>query len=152
VSVPTVLVVVFAGVALGLSAASLAFSLSARSTAREAHGAVRQLAAAAGRRKRPAPEPEPEHVERREQDAGPAEGQPERRRHRAPEGAPRYSRLRASADAREAGQQPVDDATTQLPAVRPEEDLATAEHPAPTSTYRRPPPPLPPPGAIGRSR
>jgi len=43
--------------------------------------------------------------------------------------------------------------TEQLARVDPRpEDLETAEHPAPTGAYRRPPPPLPPPGAIGRDR
>jgi hypothetical protein len=154
VSTSAVLVVVFAAVALGLAAFSLFVSLGARRDALRALAGVRAVAARLPR-KRAAPE---QPVEERAVDLGPPPEEEDRRqrndgpqgRHRPPEPAGRYSRLRASADAREAAGQPADDATSAIPVVRPDEDLATAEHPAPTSTYRRPPPPLPPPGAIGR--
>jgi hypothetical protein len=151
VSVPTLLVVVFAAVALGLSAASLALALSARRSARESLSAVRGLAA----RSRLPSTPQALLVDRRHEDTGPPPGEPERRRHRAPDTGQqpaRYARLRAAADARENGH-PVDDATAAIPAAgRTIVEEPTTEHPAPTATYRRPPPPLPRPGAIGRDR
>lgn len=159
-TVPTVLVVVFTACALGLSAFALFVSWGARRDARQALQGVRAVAARLPR-KRPPVEDEP-RVERREENAGPPEGQPERRRHRAPETG-RYSRLRASADAREAAEperEPatpsgsssanVDDRTAAIPAVRPGELPETVEHPAPSTRFRTPPPPLPRPGSIGR--
>lgn len=124
---PILLVVVFAAVALGLSAGALFVSLGARRSARDALGAARTLAG-----RRAAPEPPERRIERREHDLGPADGEPERRRrHAAPE-PDRYPRLRAAADAREV--------TSQLPRVRDDR------------SSRTPPPPLPRPGAIGRDR
>jgi hypothetical protein len=156
VTASIVLVVVFAAVALGLSCLALWFAWGARSAAREA------LASAHRHIRTPRPPGESElRTERREVDEGPPEGEPERRRrHRAPE-TDRYSRLRASADAREtaepaagpstpSGSSPAYVATAAIPRVRPE-DLATVEHPAPDTRFRRPPPPpLPRPGSIGR--
>jgi hypothetical protein len=157
-TVPLVLVLVFAGLALAVSVGSFVFALSARRTAREALGGVRSLAAAtAGRRRRSAAE--------RDDPATGGEEQPERPRHRAPDTGARYSRLRASADARDAVAPPwaiadgalttsaeaASDETTVIPAAPAEEDpLATREHPAPDQRFHRPPPPLPRPGAIGR--
>ncbi len=151
-TVPIVLVVVFTACALGLAAFSLWVSWGARRDARQALNGVRALAASRGRKRAPeAPDedrvvdlgPPPEVDDRRRHDDGPAG------RHRPRE--ERYSRLRASADTREAHEQPADDPTTAIPVVRPGDELPeTAEHPAPTGRFRQPPPPLPRPGSIGR--
>lgn len=142
----TVLVVVLTAIALGLSAASLVFALSARRVAREAHAAARALAVDAARRRRDEREQNlgapPETGERRREDLGSAA------RHRAPDD--ERARRRDVDDP----QYRIEDATAAIPVVRPDEEElpATAEHPAPTGMYRRPPPPLPRPGSIGRPR
>jgi hypothetical protein len=158
VSTALVLVVVFSAVALGLSAFAVWVSWGARRTAHEAHDAARRLASAAARRRRAERNERGAEgeVDERDVDLGAPHAVPERRRqdlglagrHRPPDD--RYPRLRASADAREAAEADAGDPTTAIAAVRGDELPATAEHPAPTSTYRRPPPPLPRPGSIGR--
>lgn len=143
-----VLVAVFAAFALGLSSFALWLAVSARHGARDAVDAVRAVAARLPRTgaRRPAPEaPEP-RVERRERDLGPPQGQPERRRHRAPDDMPR-ARRRDVDDPQYRIEPEVGPST---PSGSSSANDATREHPAPSTTYRRPPPPLPRPGAIGR--
>lgn len=141
-----VLVAVFAAFALALSSFALWLAVSARHDAREALDAVRAVAAKLPRadaRKRPVPEVPASRVERRERDLGPPDGQPERRRHRAPDAT--RARRRDEDDPQWKVAEP---GTTAMPAAPGQ--LATVEQAAPDQRFRRPPPPLPRPGAIGQ--